>query len=215
MQPRATPVRYATVPEVIKAIDALTGADALRLLKVARCVMGGSEYQRAEHLVQAAVTTPLFAAAGHLGRQWPVEVPFMAFLIMTMKGLAHDSRGRRERTRYVSTVVRSTAHDVDGTERTASNVLDFHHLATQSFEQTLLEEQECTERRCAARTVLAQVLKRFKRDRQVMAIIGGLGAGKRAHEIWEQAGMSQTEYENARKRLRRGLEKLFPKRNPS
>jgi hypothetical protein len=217
MQPEATPDgddRYATVEQVLQALDALNELKYVRLHKVARCVTGGTEYDPPA-LVQQALTTALFAARGPRGsgRRWPVEVPFMAYLIVTIKALASESRERlRNRRAQVSTGARAVRRDADGMEHEGCTILDMQQFATRSFEQAALDAQDFPGCLCSARTALARVLKLFKRDRAVMTIITALDAGKRGREIWEQAGMSKVEYENARKRLCRGLQKLFPGR---
>jgi hypothetical protein len=181
---------------------------------MARCVMGGSEYSHPDQLIQAAVTTALVAADGDRGRRWPVKIPFLVFLKMTMKGLAHDSRVHLERMRPTSDV-RTARRDPDSAEDEEYNILEFRLPATPSFEQVAIEKEERADRRYAAHADSARLLKYFKRKPKVMAIIAGLAAGKRGHEIWEQAGLSKREYESAQRCLRRGVEKLFPGRTKS
>jgi hypothetical protein len=202
---------FATVERVMQAVAELTVADYLRLRKTAKYLMGGSAYQDPDQLVQDAVTTPLFAAAGGGGRRWqPSRVSFVIFLGRTIQGLASDSRRVRKRRLLLSIVAGSAARDYESVEPQECNLLDTQQFATPSVEQTAVDEQEDRDRQREDDLLLARVHEHFKRDLQTMTIIAGIKEGNSAHQIREQAGMSETQYASARRRFRRGLEHLFP-----
>lgn len=61
------------------------------------------------------------------------------------------------------------------------------------------------ERCLATRQELIEIYRLFAADRQVLQILNGLGAGLSPDEICATNGMSKTEYDSARKRMRRAL----------
>jgi hypothetical protein len=89
----------ATPEDVQRAWDALGANDHTRLHEVAKLLLRGTSYKDAGALVMEAFCSAWLAAATvaarreQQGRAWPPEVPFMAYMIMTIRGLASDSRG--------------------------------------------------------------------------------------------------------------------------
>jgi DNA-directed RNA polymerase specialized sigma24 family protein len=67
------------------------------------------------------------------------------------------------------------------------------------------EEVLDPERSLAAVQELAAIQQLFEGDAQVSTIIAGLAEGKSAEQIRAAAGMTKTEYDSARKRMRRTL----------
>ena len=55
------------------------------------------------------------------------------------------------------------------------------------------------------RIELADVLRLFAEDAVALQIIAGLGEGRSAEQIRVAAGISKTDYDSARKRMRRSL----------
>jgi DNA-directed RNA polymerase specialized sigma24 family protein len=111
-------------------------------------------------------------------RPWPPRVPLLAFLSGVMRSICldHWRRARRE----------LVADDLDMLAEDAEEVPD-------------------QERTLAAAQALSEVTRLFAHDPPARKIIAGLSEGLTAHEIQRLYGLSETEYDTARKRMRRAL----------
>lgn len=147
------------------------------------------------------------AAIGQNGRHWPKSVPFIAYLIQTMKGLADDSRtsSSQSKTDHLETMGAEGAGADDALGRLQHHQPDF---LTQAVEAE--EEQD---RHNHAQFDAGKIDEYFAGDSEVTWIIMGHKDGQSAADIQKLAEMTQTQYETARRRFRRGLEKLFPGRS--
>jgi RNA-binding protein YhbY len=76
--------------------------------------------------------------------------------------------------------------------------------------ETPLDALLTQEARALAEKDLAKIEERFKDDQEVGWILMGLAEGMGASDIQAMGEMTQTQYETARKRLRRERERLFP-----
>jgi len=187
-------VAYALPEEVRQAIDRLTDTDYYRLYQAARCYMGGTHYAAANDLVTEALAVAYNAACGGKGRRWKTEVPFMAYLCMTMSGITDDERRR------VTLPTGST--DLDNTL----------YYAAPPLEQTLAAEEEDRRREQRDRERLKKLQDHFKHDKEVRWVIKGIMDDVPAREIIKRSGMTKTQYESAQRRWRRGVAVLFPGR---
>lgn len=194
----------ATLEEVSQAIEGLSREDLLRLVAAARSFMWGSDYIDSYELINEAVARTMNAADGGSGRRWPTHVPFIAYMIKTMQGLANDSKGslNHRKTTYLESITPEGA--------SAEQVLGAlgHHQAD-VLTQTI-EVEETEEEAYQATSVLSAIEDHFSGDEDVSWIIQGLKDEMSAGEIRTLSGMDQTQYETARRRFRRGLGKLFP-----
>jgi hypothetical protein len=181
---------YSTPDEVEAAAGQLGVADHLRLRRVARIAMHGTGLTDPAELIVEAVTTAYLAASKQGGRRWPKGVPFMAYLVMTIRGIASDAR---RSFRWQALGENLDSEDDEG------RTIDL--LCAPSAEDTWADEQERSE-------LAASVQAHFKDDPQILAIIEGLLQGMTAPEIRQQRGMTGTEYDSARRRMRRNLHKL-------
>ncbi|UHC14683.1 sigma-70 family RNA polymerase sigma factor [Methylobacterium currus] len=111
-------------------------------------------------------------------RRWPPEVPILVFLAGCMRSIEHDLRRRLAQEQAWR------AHDPADCEGTD------------------------LERAIAAAQALGAIVSLFSGDETVLWIIEGLGHGRSAAEIRARHGLSQTDYDSARKRLRRALLRL-------
>jgi DNA-directed RNA polymerase specialized sigma24 family protein len=196
-----------TIDEVRAAIDALTDADRLRLRKTASILLAGSDYSDPQDLLNEAVVRTLRAAAGQKGRHWPAGVDFIAYLVQTMKGLASDSRAsvKVRPTRDLETLATESL--------TADEGLGAHGQFHPDVVTLAIEAGEAADARDAAAEDAAKIDAFFAGDEDVEFLIMGHRDELTPQQVRKDAGLSQTQYETARKRLRRGLEKLFPGRN--
>lgn len=110
-------------------------------------------------------------------RPWPRDVPLVAFLAGIMRSLRSDY-WRRQRTMAAS-------------------------LSAQAGE--VADQAPDPERIAAAGQALAAIDRLFADDPAALAVILGLSQGLSAGEIRRRTGLSGTEYDSTRKRMRRAL----------
>ncbi len=163
--------------DVARAIAELTEGDLLRLKVLARLRVRGlpGGIGWADLLHE----TILRALSG--ARRWPAGVPLMAFLAGIMRSVCseHWRRARRERQ-----VLVAEAAEVDAADTSPG------------------ADQE---RLVAAAQALAAIYRHFAEDGTVLKIMAGLAEGLSAREIRRRHDLTQTEYDTARKRLRRAV----------
>ena len=111
-------------------------------------------------------------------RRWPAEVPVVAFLAQSMRSIAHDHRRRQAQ---FDTWRREAGRDAASVDPEAS---------------------------IAARRAIDTILRSFAGDTTVGQILEGLAYGRSAAEIRGRHGLSEIDYDSARKRLRRALLRL-------
>ena len=110
-------------------------------------------------------------------RPWPRDVPLIPFLAGIMRSLRSD-HWRRHRAR--------TALSLAETADPPSEAPDPERIA-------------------AASQALAAIDRLFADDPAALAVILGLSQGLSAGEIRRRTGLSETDYESTRKRMRRAL----------
>ena len=197
----------ATVDDVRFAIEALTAEDLYRLQKAASICLAGTQYHHHQEILNEAIVRTMSAANGEKGRRWPKSVPFMAYLIQTMKGLANDSRESLEQKKTDHLEERA---DQGVTAEAALGQQEHHSLDALA---QVIELEAASEILAQAKVDSDRIDAYFADDSEVSWLIMGHKDGLSAVEIRELAGMTQTQYETARKRFRRGLAKLFPGRS--
>lgn len=158
----------------------ISETDLLRLKAVARLHAYGLPGDVDWHdLLQEAILRTLEGK-----RRPPDGISMVTFLAGVMRSIKseHWRRLRREARDF-------TSRRTDGEEAV-------HGVCDPSPDQ---------ERRLVALTQLRAIDRLFVDDRQALQILGGLGEGLSAEEIQKACGMSRTEYESTRKRMRRLL----------
>ncbi|HEX6703422.1 MAG TPA: hypothetical protein VF169_01575 [Albitalea sp.] len=210
----ATAERLATEDEIRAAIEALTDDELMRLDKAARACIPGSDFQDADEVLNEAVKRAIDGCGKKTGRHWPIErVDFVAFLTMAMRGLASDSRD--------SELMAKTDHfDAANDDGSGSWTLDRLGHRTAGVEQRLIDAEDEAEedtrvakRQASARADADRIDKHFASDQEVAWLVMCLREEKAPSKARIAAGLTQTQYETIRKRMRRGLEKLFPGRS--
>jgi len=197
----------ATADQVREAIEALTENDALRLRKAAIACLPGTEYQDHREIFNEAVRRAMDAAVGLRGRNWPINrVPFIAFMIKTMESIANGSR----ESHAMSKTDRFDALILEGTA--ADHPMDRLGMSTPSVEMEAIEAEDDAEAVARAKADAARIDAFFEEDQEIGWLIMCLKEGKSAAKARALAGYSTTEYETIRKRMRRGMAKLFPER---
>lgn len=200
---------FATPDDIRSAIESLSSTELLRLKNAAALCLFGTEYQNPQELINEAITRTLSAAHGGKGRRWKMSVPFMAFMIMSVRGIANDSLESLPQTKTVRLEAMATE------ALTAEDALGAMGHRNPSVEELAIEIEEDDERQAGAKRDADAIDARFAADTEISWIIMGYKDGLAASDIRELAGMSATEYDTAKRRFRRGLEKLFPNRRKS
>ncbi|MCB8823293.1 sigma-70 RNA polymerase sigma factor region 4 domain-containing protein [Microvirga rosea] len=166
---------------IAHAIQALPEEDLLRLKALARLrarSLPGVEW--------ADVLNETIVRALRGTRRWSPGVPIISFLAWSMRSVCDEywRKMRRERTVLVS---------LEGTG------------ASWTVEQADEAPDADPERTAAAVQMLAILDALFAEDEIALKIIAGLGDGLSAAEIRVRYGLSETDYDSARKRMRRTL----------
>jgi hypothetical protein len=190
---------YATPEEVSDALRRLSNAEWLRLRKAARVYAPSIPYSTPEELLRDTMTTAYLAAAGSQGRRWKLSVPFGAYLVMSMRGMASDARRSASRTYVLREIFQGDA-DED------SALLRSLELHAPSIEQTVL----ATEKEKEAGGALEQLREHFQADPAISRLLELAAAGLPLNKIQQELAMTPTQYASMRRRLRRGIESLSP-----
>jgi DNA-directed RNA polymerase specialized sigma24 family protein len=165
------------------ALDLVREIDLLRLKTIARWHARGLPPDVTwEDLLQEAITRVLVGS-----RQVPEGVTMVAFIAGIMRSL---------RTEHWRRVNRESPSD--GTLRIDHDTDDGRSLA-------LPDPAPGPERALIARQALTAVEGLFADDPTVLKIIAGLGEGLSAEQIRTAAGLTRTDYNSARRRIRRTL----------
>lgn len=219
----------ATVDELVAAFEALTEPEKLRLARRADQLHWGTEYAEGEELMNEAMRRALTASARagledeedldagaegdgsrrrqtQKGRAWAKNVDFVAFLMMTMKGLTSDSR--RSTSQKVAVRMEAIVGD-EGEEIPELTKAKLHHPPV---DQALIEREEAEERDRRIDEDVSMIEKYFAQDEEVLGILLGEREGWSAEKIREEFKMTKLSYDTARTRMRRGLDKLMPGR---
>lgn len=194
--------RFATADEIRSAIEALTVEEFGRLRRAASAFLYGSEYKDPLELMNEAIVRTMRGAGEKTkGRHWPLHVPFVAFLIETMRSVANasvDSRAQTETDYLVDLVPQGMAlHDVEVTA-----------LRAPSTERVCEDEEQQAAEKARAAAVASAIEDHFADDDDVLMLVLCLREGHRPREIQDAAGMTLTQYNTARRRFSRGLAKL-------
>lgn len=183
-----TQADFASVDEVKAAFIGLSGEDLLKLKQIARLRSFGLPTSTWEDLLQEALFRAFTGA-----RQWPVSVPFLAFLAQTMRSIAADERRRFQDVEVIS--------EADlGIDEDSANHID--NLAV-----TVTTPESLT----AARSALREIEQIFAGDRESLQIIEALALGSTPAEVQSASGMTPVQYSTAQRRIQRALAKRYGK----
>jgi hypothetical protein len=203
--------RAASLEELADAIRQLTADELRRLGRRGDQLVFGTRYASGLELLGEAVLRALIGASGSprerlKGRVWRRGVGFAAFLTLTMKGLASDSRGSLPVR--VELQMEALAGD-DGAEVEAALPPELRHA---SVEDALVEREESEARLRQVDADARLIEQHFKHDGEVRAILEGEMAAWPPERVREEFGMTRRAYDAARTRMRRGVDKLMPGR---
>ncbi|MBI5450139.1 MAG: sigma-70 family RNA polymerase sigma factor [Gammaproteobacteria bacterium] len=188
----------ATFDQLSEAIESVSDADWLRLQKVAQSHLWGTGLSDPQDLINEALARFLKGK-----RSWPTDIPFVLCVSYAMKSIADGVRNLSERKEEILAGDMASEEDDCDTD-------PMERFGDSRFAPDDLIENE--DARKIAEKDLATINQYFKDDSEVTWILMGIEDGLPASDIQTLSGMTQTQYETSRKRLRRGLEKLFPGR---
>jgi DNA-directed RNA polymerase specialized sigma24 family protein len=174
-------LQTATPGEVRAALLGLSSADSVRLKQIAKLRAPGTGMEWADLLNEA------FARAMGGQRQWPIGVPFVAFIAQTMRSIASDERSSRD---FVVSLDEVQADEGPG--RSDGEL-------TPSTDVT-------PERELSAKQQLGQVQALFKDDPVSLAILVATAEEMAPDAIQKQLGLSATQYASALRKIRRRLQ---------
>jgi RNA polymerase sigma-70 factor (ECF subfamily) len=163
--------------DAARALRALSDADLVRLKALARLWSRGLP----NGLGWADVLNEAIVRVLEGARPWPAGVPLLAFLSGVMRSICDD---HWRRVRREASTRRGDLADVAGSAEDTSPGL----------ERTLVAAQ-----------MLGEIGRLFAGDLEVSKIIAGLSEGLTARGICRQYGMTERDYDTARKRMRRAL----------
>jgi RNA polymerase sigma-70 factor (ECF subfamily) len=178
---------WASLDEVRDAITNLSDADFLRLERIGEALIQSHPLLEGMDLVQEAFRRLLEPEeAGKTKRHWRRGTSFVTTVVGTMRSLADEYRRQHIRKKSMEA---GTVDDL-GVGSGGPEALDAALLAEHRVEQ---------------------IYQLFHDDEEIEEILLRLHEEMSAEEIRDDLGMTVTEYASARRQLRRGLDKKFPK----
>jgi len=184
--PRIQPLvdtRVLRPAETALAVKLVTDMDLLRLKTIARLHARGLPPDVSwDDLLQEALTRVLVGS-----RRQPDGVPVVAFLAGVMRSL---------KTEHWRHVLKESGGDLP---------LRIDQTHGDSRDVELCDPLPSPERLLSAQQELTAIERLFADDAMALRIIAGLGEGLSAEQIRAAMGISKTDYDSARRRMRRRL----------
>lgn len=191
----------ATLEQIEQAIEGLSDVEWIRLRKMASGHLWGTRLGDPDALINETIELLIVGK-----RTWNVGMAFVPWMDSAMRSVANNLRTLKRQPEV------ALATDlVGGGDDPLEEALDILGEDGDTPLDTLLTQ----EARALAEKDLAKIEERFKDDQEVGWILLGLAEGMGAGDIQAMGEMTQTQYETARKRLRRERERLFPGRRRS
>lgn len=172
---------YLRADEIVLALGALSQDDKWKLDAAEAILRRGTGLGKGD-LLHDAICCALDGK-----RHCPREVPFMAFLVMTMKGIASHARKRNLRT-----VVAADPPELAGRESP--------HVKTASS----------AEDEVIAISILRDIYGHLEDDEEATLVLMGWAEELRGEELREATGLDQSALDYAAKRIRAVARKLYP-----
>jgi hypothetical protein len=185
--PEATAIRgapkreYLRADEIGPAFDGLSREDKLKLYAVEAILRRGTGLGKGE-LLREAICRALDGE-----RNCPRDLPFMAFLVMTLKSIASHARERQSRIVTCA----------DSPEPTQTNGPGAARAPT-------------PEDALVATSAIRDIHAHFENDDEARLVLMGWADGLRGKALREATGLDQAGLDYAIKRIRTGARKLYP-----
>jgi DNA-directed RNA polymerase specialized sigma24 family protein len=171
--------------DISEAFDSLSPENRLKLYEIERIAVRGTDLSPGDLLHEA------LSAAIMGDRNCPRDVPFMAFIVETMRSIASHHREKR----------RGEPTD-GGAAPEAQEARPVFSAAASDPEQTLIERE-------SADTVGA-IHDCFEGDEQAQMVVLGWSDGYRGKDLRDFVGVDQTALDYIIKRIRRTMAKRYP-----
>jgi hypothetical protein len=170
--------------EIRNEISSLTAGERTKLIKIARSY-GRISFEEPDELVHEAICRILDGT-----RKWPRDLEKLRFLAGVIKSIAGD-RKRALRQALGRTVPLNEEREVGEARR---GLMDY----------------EGTEARGIwAKLDVKRIMTLFDDDPIAQKILVGMADGTRGEDLEQASGLSPTEYESKRKKIRRRIERLL------
>jgi hypothetical protein len=182
------------------ALATMTDVELARLYRLAQYfLIGGTTYNNPRELFNEAVHRTLDGR-----RNWPPAEAFGAYIWMVMRSIADsDRKMEAQRVEFLANDQPSRA-DFDGEgDRLAE------YGSAKSAVDLVLEDADVQRR---VTEDLQAIEDYFKNDQNVMLVIMAIEDNIPPRELESDYGLSITQYESARKKLRRYVDRQFPGR---
>jgi len=179
---------YASAQEVAGALVTLSSANKARLRYAAHLRSIGLIGVSWEDLLSEAAARALSGT-----RRWPKDVPFVAFMMQTVRSIASEEWHR------LSTRGETLESDLQATDDNQEG----------SVLAEIVLDTVTPERVAQARSALREIEGLFIDDPDALSVFRGLALGHSPEETQVQAGMSAVSYASTQRRIRRTLANHF------
>ncbi len=166
--------------EIIDAFEALSPDDKLKLAAIEALRRRGTRFAPGE-LIHEVICRALTGA-----RNCPRDIPFVAFMAMTMRGIASQDRKKRHRTESLG------ANPNDG---------DTDPLGS-SPEDDLMQKQDAA--------AVQAIHGYFNDDPEAQLVLLGMQDGLRGAALREATSLNQGQLDYAIRRIRTTVRKAYP-----
>jgi DNA-directed RNA polymerase specialized sigma24 family protein len=183
--------KYLTPEEVLEKLDSLSAADKMRLWRLERRRLGGTDFKEG-HLYKEAVCRAIVGQ-----RKCPHGESFVAFLAQTMRSIASH---RRAALKKQVPLERSDRSGKISELQIASDQPD--------PEAALIEQREAVD-------VVNHIYDCLEGDEQAQLVILAISEGKKGKELREAVGVDQATFDYIMKRIKKVMRKKYPKGWPS
>lgn len=193
---QSEPVDMAAPSDIAARLEVAIGAfkdvDIIRLCKKIKYWAGGAPDGDPMALFNEAIVRTLQGT-----RHWPLDLPFEIFIFGAMKSIANGQRGLKQ-------VINETLEcDLDDDRYSDGNLA--HIAGTPGTDDLLIENAAFL----ALQADIEELKAHFKGDDNVELVLAALEDGTPRSVLIEEFGLTVTEYESARKKLRRGADVIF------
>jgi DNA-directed RNA polymerase specialized sigma24 family protein len=182
---------HLSYEQVFAAVDALSDLDRVRLDRLERRHLDGTDFAEGD-LLQEAVCSAIFE-----DKKCPRTTPFVAFLAQSMRNIA--GRRRKRLRRQVPIAGGATQDEAD-------DEFDIEDDTPNAEEQIIRSEDEKR-----ATKVWAVLEPLYVVDEQVSLVLLGWEEDMRGKELREFAGVTQDRLDYIIKKIRRIAAKHYPK----
>lgn len=178
-----------------EAVSEMTHADVARMRKKALYYMRGTTEQDAHALINEAIARTLAGA-----REWRADLPFLDHLSGAMKSIAHGMRNLKQNRFEILATDLVSADDESGEEFFVAASGQAPGVDEQLIDRLERESFEAD---------IDEVKEHFKGNDHVELVLASIEDGIPPRVLQAEFNITKTEYESARKKLRRRADALF------